>query len=363
MINVTRPFLPPKSEYQALIDELYKRNWLTNDGPFLKSLEDRLATYFNVSHLIAVGNGTLGLQIAIKALDLSGEVVTTPFSYIATTTSIIWEGCEPVFVDINQETLNIDSSKIEEKISSKTSAILVTHVFGNPCEIDEINRIAKKHQIKVIYDASHCFGTRYDSKSVLQFGDSSIISFHATKVFHTVEGGAIISNNSDLHARLAYMRNFGHDGPGKFNGIGINGKLSEVHAAMGLCNLNYIDSILAKRQSDCESYDSFLEELIHRRLIGKQKITDKGHSNHSYYPVVFQHEEQLLRVVDYLNKNSIFPRRYFYPSLNKLEYLSRSSNPISEDISRRILCLPLFYELTEAQIRYISDLILKSVLC
>jgi dTDP-4-amino-4,6-dideoxygalactose transaminase len=237
MIPVTKPFLPPIDEYKEYIDGIYQRQWLTNNGPLVNELELKLKEHLNVSHLLYLGNGTIAIQIAIKALELKGEIITTPFSYVATTSSIAWENCKPVFVDIDKDTLNIDPSKIEAAINANTSAILATHVYGNPCDIDAIQRIANKHNLKVIYDAAHCFGTKYKGKSVFEYGDVSTTSFHATKLFHTTEGGAVITTNPELLKKMSYLRNFGHDGPEKFECVGINGKNSEFHAAMGLVNL------------------------------------------------------------------------------------------------------------------------------
>ena len=243
MIPVTKPFLPPIEEYQKYTEGIWQRNWLTNNGPLVNELELKLKDYLQVPHLLFLNNGTIAIQIAIKALQLKGDIITTPFSYVATTSSIVWEGCQPVFVDIDKHTFNIDASKIEAAITPNTSAILATHVYGNPCDIDAIAAIAKKHNLKVIYDAAHCFGTKYKGKSVFAYGDVCTTSFHATKLFHTVEGGAVFCNDADLLRKMAQLRNFGHDGPEHFNEVGINGKNSEFHAAMGLANLKYIQQI------------------------------------------------------------------------------------------------------------------------
>ena len=231
MINVTKPFLPEIEEYITYLRGIWDRNWLTNNGPLVNDLELKLKEYLNVKHLLYLGNGTIALQIAIKALGLKGEIITTPFSYVATTSAIVWEGCDPVFADIDKDTFNIDPAKIEQAITDKTTGILATHVFGNPCDIDAIQKIAVKHNLKVIYDAAHCFGTHYKGKSVYNYGDVSTASFHATKLFHTIEGGAVITNNAELLKKMAYMRNFGHETAETFAGVGINGKNSEFHAA------------------------------------------------------------------------------------------------------------------------------------
>ncbi|MGB3465336.1 MAG: DegT/DnrJ/EryC1/StrS family aminotransferase [Cyclobacteriaceae bacterium] len=357
MIQVTKPFLPPEEEYQQIVSGIWSRNWLTNNGPLVNDLETRLRETFGVNHLIAVGNGTIALQIAIKALDLKGEIITTPFTYVATVSSIVWESCKPRFVDIDPDTFNLDPDKIEAQITPETTAIMGTHVFGNPCDISKIEEIAKKHNLRVIYDASHCYGSLYKGKSVLAYGDINTISFHATKVFHTIEGGAITTNDREISKRMSYMRNFGHDGPEKFNGVGINGKLSEFHAGMGLVNLNYIDDILTKRKKDCHLYDSRLDDP----RLKKQQITNGAQTNYSYYPVVFESEDQLLKVMELLNKYEIFPRRYFYPSLHTLDYVESSSLPASEDISKRILCLPLYYDLSEVEIDLICRYVMTAI--
>lgn len=357
MIPVTKPFLPPVEEYKKFIDIIYNNHWLTNNGPLVQELELKLKSYLGVENLLFLGNGTIALQMAIKALDLKGEIITTPFSYVATTSSIVWEGCKPVFADIDPHTLNIDPNEIINQITPNTSAILATHVFGNPCDIESIQKIANEFNLKVIFDAAHCFGSQYNGQSVYKFGDIVTTSFHATKLFHTSEGGAVFTNNDNLLRRLSYIRNFGHDGPEKFNGVGINGKNSEFHAAMGLVNLNYIDLILDKRRMQCIQYISLLENIV--QFI---EITFNAKFNYAYMPVIFESEKQTLKVIEALNKNDIFPRRYFYPSLSKLDYLSTpNATPISDSISSRIICLPLFHELELDEIKFISKIIVDNV--
>lgn len=357
MIPVTKPFMPPIKEYQKYFEGIWKREYLTNNGPLVQLLEERLKEYLAIENLLFLSNGTIALQLAIKALELDGEIITTPFSYVATSSSIVWEGCKPVFVDIDGNTFNIDPCKIEEAITSKTSAILATHVFGNPCDIDAIQEIADRHNLKVIYDAAHCFGTTYKGESVFTYGDVSTTSFHATKLFHTVEGGAVFANNSNVFSKLRYMRNFGHNGPEAFRGVGINGKNSEFHAAMGLCNLNYIESILENRRRQCDLYSSFLNH----EEIYTITIEDNSRWNYAYYPVVFKTEKSAKRAKKELEKNEIFPRRYFYPSLNSLDYVDKTNLPISEKVSSSILCLPLFFELIEKDQKNISKILLNSL--
>lgn len=355
-IPINRPFLPPLDKINAYLEEIWGRNWLTNDGPLVRELEDKLKLYFDQELLLFTSNGTIAIQMAIKALEITGEVITTPFSYVATTSGIVWENCTPVFADIDPNTFNIDPNQIEKKISPKTTAILATHVFGNPCDIEAIEKIAKANDLKVIYDAAHCFGTTYKGKSVLGFGDISTISFHATKVFHTVEGGAVITADKNTERKLGLLRNFGHDGPGNFSGVGINAKNSEIHAAMGLVNLAYIDQLLEKRRKDHKLYDQYLQSID----LKKPAIpTDVGY-NYSYYPVVLESEDRLNKVLEVLNKEGIFPRRYFYPSLNTLDYVNSETMPVSEDLAKRIICLPLYADLSEDEIKQVSDAMIKA---
>lgn len=357
MIPVTKPFLPPIEEYQRYIDGIWQRNWLTNNGPLVNELELKLKEYLDLPHLLYVTNGTIAIQMAIKALDLKGEIITTPFSYVATTSSIIWEGCQPVFVDIDPNTLNIDPNLIESAITPQTSAILATHVYGNPCDIDAIQAIADRHNLKVIYDAAHCFGTLYKGRSVFAYGDISTTSFHATKLFHTIEGGAVFTIDAGLLKKLAYLRNFGHDGPEKFADVGINGKNSEFHAAMGLSNLGYIDDILKSRKSQSEQYTQWFDRD------GFRLITWNNYSkvNHAYFPVIFPSEAQLIKVQKDLEANLIFPRRYFYPSLSSVEVFNPSDTPVAEEIAKRVLCLPLYHQLSKEEIDFICRIVMRSL--
>ena len=355
MIPVTKPFLPPLGEYHAYLSGIYERNWLTNNGPLVNELELQLKRYLKVPYLLYVSNGTIAIQLAIKALGLKGNIITTPFSYVATTSSIVWEGCNPVFVDIDKDTLTIDPNKIEDAITPKTSAILATHVYGIPCDIEAIQAIADAKGLKVIYDAAHAFGVGYNGQSIFSFGDVSTTSFHATKLFHTIEGGAVFAKDPEVLRRLAYMRNFGHDGPEKFNGVGVNAKNSEFHAAMGLCNLKYIDDILKRREELCNYYDETLKNLE----IQKPKIKDLENHNFAYYPIIFPSEEKLLMIVDKLKRKEIFPRRYFYPTLSTLNYVKNAKTPIADNIARRVLCLPLFHTLSNTEIQMIARLMLR----
>jgi dTDP-4-amino-4,6-dideoxygalactose transaminase len=357
VIPVTKPFLPPKEEYDIFLQGIWQRNILTNRGPLALELEEKLQEYLGVDNLLLLSNGTIAIQIALKALGVTKQVITTPFSYIATTSSIVWEGCEPVFADIDPDTLNIDPVKIEELITPNTRAILATHCFGNSCDIDAIEKVARQHSLKVIYDAAHCFGTLYKGKSVFNYGDVSTTSFHATKLFHTIEGGAVFAKDTGLIRRMAYMRNFGHDGPEKFNGVGINGKNSEMHAAMGLCNLKYVDEILSTRKKQSLYYDELLKSLCIQGL----KVQDGCIFNYAYYPIVFETEKITLEAKAALEKDEIFPRRYFYPSLSTLNYVKRNPTPLSDSISSRILCLPLFHDMGAGDQQLIASVIRETL--
>jgi dTDP-4-amino-4,6-dideoxygalactose transaminase len=355
MIPVTKPFLPPKDTYQKYIDGIWQRNWITNHGPLANELELQLKEFLELPHLLFLSNGTIALQIAIKALELKGEVITTPFSYVATTSALVWEGCKPVFVDIDPESLTIDPARIEAAITPQTSAILATHVFGNPCDVDAIAAIAQKHNLKVVYDAAHCFGTCYKGQSVFNFGDISTTSFHATKIFHTGEGGAVFTLNPEWLKKMAYLRNFGHHTPVDFAMVGINGKNSELHAAMGLSVLPHMPAIMARNKELSVHYDQALRNL----KVCRQKIHQHATYNHGYYPVIFETEDKLLRSVEELNKYHIFPRRYFYPSLDTLNYVQEQCCPVSRDIAKRILCLPLYFNLSKEEVDMIARLLLR----
>ena len=353
MINVTKTFLPPKSEYEFFLNKIWEGNQLTNRGDLTLDLENKLKSYLNVRNLFITNNGTLPLQIALNKLGLRGEVITTPFSYIATTSSIVWSSCKPVFVDIDSQYLSIDESKIEAAITPRTTAILATHVFGNPCNVDFIEEIAKKYKIAVIYDAAHCFGVKFYNNSIFNYGDVSTCSFHATKLFHTGEGGAVFCNNDNLFKELFFRHNFGHNGPEEFICLGINAKISELQSAMGLAVLPYIEEIINGRKEVVDYYNFNLTTYG----IQKLKIRQGTSWNYSYYPIIFDSEEICLKIISQLNQKKIFPRRYFFPSLNTLEFYEYQCMPVSERISKRIICLPLYYGLTKIDLELIVDTI------
>ena len=351
MITVTKPFFPPIEDYQSYVNKIWKNKWLTNNGALTQELTEKLQKYLGVNYLIPMANGTLPIQIALNLFANEGDVITTPFSYVATTSSIVWEKCTPVFVDIHPEYLTIDESKIETAITSKTTAILATHVYGNPCDVEAIEKIAKKHDLKVIYDAAHCFGVSYKGQSIFNYGDVSTCSFHATKLFHTAEGGALFCQDEEIHKQMFFRHNFGHNGPQEYYGIGINAKISELQAAMGLSVLPYMKDILKARKAICDVYDSQLN-------FKKLRIRENTQWNYSYYPIIFESEEELLETMQSLNSNDIFPRRYFYPSLTHLPYVETKSLKNTDDISSRILCLPLYYDLKLEEVHSICKLIM-----
>lgn len=358
MINVTKTFFPPLAEYHEQLERIWQNQWLTNRGALVLELEEKLKDFLKVNHIVVTNNGTVPIQIALKLLGNGGEIITTPFSYVATTAAIVWENCTPVFVDIHPEYLTIDETKIEAAITDKTTAILATHVFGNPCNVDAIEAIAKKYNLKVIYDAAHAFGVTYNGQSIFNYGDVSTCSFHATKLFHTGEGGAFFAKDTTLQHQLFYSHNFGHNGPLNFYGLGINGKISELQAAMGLTVLPYMKHILEERKRVVDYYNQNLD-LTKVHLL---KVRENTQWNYSYFPVLFKDEAALLKVQKALNDNQIFPRRYFYPSLNTINYVENKSMPISESVASRVLCLPLYVALTQDDITKIVSII-NSELC
>ena len=353
MIKVTKTFLPNQSEFQAILQSSWDQHWITNRGPLVLELEEKLLAYLNTNQIILTTNGTLPLQIALKVLGNQGEIITTPFSYIATTSAILWENCTPVFVDIHPDFLTIDETKIEAAITEKTTAILVTHVFGNPCNVEAIQTIAVKHNLKVIYDAAHCFGVTYKNESIFNFGDVSTCSFHATKLFHTGEGGALFFSNKGLYESLFSSHNFGHNGPHDFSGVGTNAKMSELQAAMGLAVLPYMHKILSQRKKIVDFYNNNIDFSKVRTFV----IRENTQWNYSYYPIIFETEEKLLQVEKALNQAQIFPRRYFYPSLNTISFASGKSMPVSEKIAPSVLCLPLYAGLTYDETKEIVHLL------
>lgn len=357
MLNVTKTFLPPISEYTSYLEKIWANGQVTNEGQFVKELEAELSKFTGVKNVIYVTNGTIALQLAIKALELKGDIITTPFSYCATTNSIIWEECNPIFADINVQSLTCEIAEIQKVFTKYTKAILTTHVYGNANDLDEIESFGRENNIPVIFDAAHCFGVNYKGKSIFNYGTVSTCSFHATKIFHTVEGGAVFTNDDILANKIRLLKSFGHKSDDYYL-AGINGKSSELHAAMGLLNLSYFNQI--------KNYRKKISAIYEKLLVGNSKVrifnwSNNIEKNFSYFPVIFNSEKDLLHTFKLLKSEQIFPRRYFYPSLNTLPFLNYQRCPIAEDISLRVLCLPLSAEITEEEVKKVCKIINDSL--
>jgi dTDP-4-amino-4,6-dideoxygalactose transaminase len=356
MISVTKTYLPSLKKYNEYLEKIWESGWLTNGGVFVKELEQKLTDYLGVKHVVLVNNCTTALQLAVHQLGNPGEIITTPFSYVATTSAIVWERFTPVFADIDPHTLTIDPKDVEKKITKKTKAILPVHVYGIPCDVMALAKISKKYNIPIIYDAAHAFGVKSKKRPVAHYGDVSVFSFHATKLFHTIEGGALATNNDKLAKTYRYYRNFGHETAESFTMVGINGKMNEFSAAMGLSILDDVPMLIKKRKQIFGWYD---EAITNIKSISRPTIPDETDYNYSYYPVIFKNERTLLKVKKALETENIHPRRYFYPSLNHLLYLSARKMPLSENYAPKILCLPLYYSLNRTLINNISSIILE----
>ncbi len=353
IINVTKSYLPPLEEYIREISILWDNHYLTNYGELNKKLVTNIKKYLKIENLHYVTNGTTALQLAINALDIqSGEIITTPFTFIATITSILWQNCTPIFVDINRNDFNIDVTKIENKITPNTKAILAVHCFGFPCDVIGIEKIARKYNLKVIYDAAHSFGTMLNNESILSYGDISCCSFHATKVFHTVEGGLCVVNDKKVNNKLNSIKNFGIK-DSKFEYVGVNAKNSEFHAAMGICVLRHIDEIIKIRKNKSELYKRKLSKKVHI-----PSLPCNFKYNYIYFPIVLQSEKILLAVLNALNLKNIFPKRYFYPCASHASYIINTNDiPIAEEISKKIICLPLDTYISDTTILDICNII------
>jgi dTDP-4-amino-4,6-dideoxygalactose transaminase len=357
-IYITKTFSAPLDEYIKELSDIWDSHVFSNDGPKVIKFKENLKKYFSLGEIFLMCNGTLPIQIGLRSVIAPGktEIITTPFSYIATTSAILWEGGVPIFIDIDPVNLTIDEKLIEEKISSKTAAILATHVYGNPCNINAIELISKKYNIPVIYDGAHAVGVEYKNKSLLTFGDISTTSFHATKVLHTGEGGMAIVNNPLFKKKVAQMMNFGHITASDFGGIGINAKMSELSGALGVCNLRHFERHIHLRKENFNIYDSSLKFNNYNRF----NLRDFTKPNYSYYPIIFESEQSLIKVQSSLESIGVFPRRYFYPSLSKLQFLPKFENtPISDSIAQRVLCLPISAHYTYEQLSIISKRINK----
>jgi dTDP-4-amino-4,6-dideoxygalactose transaminase len=353
MINVNKSYLPPIEKYQGYLESIWKSGWLTNKGPLLQELEKKISNYLKTEYVQLISNGTVAIQLAIKALEIKGEVITTPYSYVATTGAILWENCTPVFCDINPDDLCINPELIEAQITPQTTAILGTHVYGLPCAVERIEQIAQKHKLKVIYDAAHAFGCNYKGKSLLDYGDVSTCSLHATKIFHTVEGGLVIARDKALHEKIFLQKSFGHIEDTHYC-MGINGKNSEFHAAMGLCLIDFMDENIGKRRKLHNRY----KELLSKAALTYPSITPDLEYNYAYFPVLFESEKVMMEVKALLVKNGVNTRRYFFPSLNQLSYLEKTQPcPVSEDVSSRVMALPFYYDLKLEEVEFISGVI------
>lgn len=350
MIPVVKPYLPSRDKLNKYIDGIYERAWLTNNGPLVQELTTRLEEYLGVENLLLVANGTLALQIAYRTLGVSGhehgeqpEAITTPFTFIATASSLKWDGVQPVFADIDPYTWCIDPELIEQTITPNIRAIVPVHVFGNACEVDTIDEIARRHDLRVIYDASHAFAVKYKGESLLKHGDAATLSFHATKLFHTGEGGAIIFKRNEDLERAKSMINFGITGSGIIEELGINAKMNEMQAAIGLCVLDEMEGNLKARSEVWRRYEKELGKSL--RLQCRPDLLDY---NYAYFPVVCKDEARALQIIARLKEYGVIARRYFYPSLESAEpFNTRVTCPISEDIAKRILCIPLYSDLGE----------------
>lgn len=357
MINVTSTYLPDIKKYQNYVEKIFESKKITNYGPLVRELEEKLRDYLGVKNVVLVANGTVALEIAYRTLDLKGFAITTPFSFVATTSSLVTNGLLPIFADINPKTLNINPQNIEELITPNTSAIVATHVFGNPCDIEAIDAIAKQHKLKLIYDGAHTFGATYKEKNIASYGDITTLSFHATKLFHTIEGGALIINDDILAQKARYLINFGIENTESIPHLGTNAKMNEFEAAMGLCVFDDLSIIIEARK---KVYERYLQEL--EGFVEFQQRDEDATPNYNYMPVLFESEEQLLGVQKALNKEDIFPRRYFYPSLDTLSYIEpKQCMPISRDVSRRILCLPIYVELSEEMQTQIIEIVKDNI--
>jgi dTDP-4-amino-4,6-dideoxygalactose transaminase len=353
----TVPFLPPLAEYVQYLEGVWDRQWLTNQGELSKQLESSIQKHLNLSSpAVCAANAGLLLQIALHAFGIKGEVITTPFTYIATASCPLWEGCDVLFADIERDSLNLDPAAAEAAITPRTEAIIATHVFGNPCDVDAFEQIGRRHGIPIIYDAAHAFGVNFREKSLLEYGDASILSLHATKLFHAVEGGIFVSPHQDITTKVEWMRRYGHNGNEEYHGVGINAKISELHAAMGLCVLKHFEEISKKRFELVKAYDEQLIEHPHVRFAFD--LSSDTEWNASYYPVIFSSEDELHEAVERLTGQNICPRRYFYPGLNSIPALqAMSSLPVVDDVAKRILALPLYHGMAPDDVDRISSLL------
>lgn len=358
MINVAKADLPTLKEYNYFLKKIWKSHWLTNNGQLVQDFQKQLGKYLNVDYVIPVANGTLALQIAIKALGLKGEVITTPFTFVASSSALIWENCTPVFADIDPNTYNIDPVDVEKKITKNTTAILAVHVYGNPCEVKKLERLASKYHLKIIYDAAHAFGVEFNNQSILNFGDISTLSFHATKTFHTIEGGAIITKDKKMYEKIKLLINFGIRSEDEVIFPGINAKMNEFQAAMGLCNLKKIEERITKRK---KIYIHYLETLKDTNIKFQKIVASKF--NYTYMPIVLRDNKTRDILYEKLIKKNIKARKYFYPLITDLDFykelnLNKKINLInSKYIANRILCLPVYSSLSVRDVNRVISVV------
>ena len=362
LIPVTKPFLPPLDEFIPYLEKIWDSKVLTNGGPMHQQLEKALCEYLGVEHIALFSNGTLALVTALQALRITGEVITTPYSFVATAHSLLWNGIKPVFVDVDPNTLNLDPAKIEAAITPQTTAILPVHCYGHPCDVEAIQKIADNYNLKVIYDAAHAFGVQDQGGSVLRYGDLAVLSFHATKVFNTFEGGAIICPDAKTKLRIDQLKNFGFVDEVTVVAPGINGKMSEINAAFGLLQLKYIDEALARRREIDQTYRYLLSKIK-----GIRCLDDAGESvaNYSYFPILIESEYPLNRDALYqkLKDNNIFARRYFYPLISEfpmyrgMQSAHRDNLPVASEAALKVLCLPIYPGLSDEQVNAICEVI------
>jgi len=360
---VTRPFLPPLEEFIPYLEQIWQSKWLTNHGPFHQQLEQALCDYLGVPHIALFANGTLALVTALQALRITGEVITTPYSFVATSHALLWNGIKPVFVDIDPHTLNLDSTKIEAAITPQTTAIMTVHCYGHPCDVEAIQKIADNYNLRVIHDAAHAFGVQDARGSILRHGDLSVLSFHATKVFNTFEGGAIVCPDAKTKVRIDHLKNFGYVDEVTVVAPGINGKMSEFNAALGLLQLQYIDQVLARRKIIDTAYRERLQGVKGIRCVND---TDEKITNHAYFPIMVESDYPIGRDDLYrkFKENDIHPRRYFYPLISDfpmyrgLPSAHRDNLPVAAEIALKILCLPMYADLTSDEIERITSMII-----
>ncbi len=364
-ITVTSPLLPPLEEFQEYLKDIWNRKWVTNNGHYHKELEKALCEYLGVDYISVFTNGTLPLLTALQALEITGEVITTPYSFVATTNSIWWNGLKPVFVDVDPATGNIDPDKIEEAITEKTTAIMPVHVYGTPCDTEKIQAIADRHGLKVIYDAAHAFGVEKDGISILKAGDMSTLSFHATKTYNTVEGGALICHDAEMKRKIDFLKNFGFENEVSVVAPGINSKMDEIRAAYGLLNLKYVDEAIERRREASLKYRSALKDVAGIRFI--DDIHGVRH-NYSYFPIFVSAEKYGMTrdgLYQKMKDNDVTGRRYFYPLIsnfdvyNSLPSAAPSNLPAANRLADEVICLPMHHELSDEEIDKVISLLVR----